>query len=185
MSAATAIVSGLSGRYALAVFELADESQALDRLDQDLTVLTRMIDDSADLRRLLTSPRVGRDDQVTALRALAGQAGLSDLTSKFLGTLAANRRLSSLEKIIADIRRLLADKRGEVTAKISSAQALNDAQRDRLKEQLKAASGRTIVLEERVDPALIGGLVVQLGSRQIDASLKTKLDRIEQAMKGN
>jgi len=178
------IVSGLSGRYAIALFELAEEQDQLDRVAQDLSALSGLMAESAELSRLIASPMIKRSAQAAALRAVADKAGLSALTANFLGTVARNRRLSSLTRMIGDYQRLLARHRGQISAQLTSAQALSEGQRSALKDKLKAATGRDVMLDESVDPALIGGLVVQIGSRRIDASLKTKLDQVEHAMKG-
>lgn len=184
MPADPTLVSGLSGRYALALYELGEEAQSLDRLEADLKAVRAMTGESADLRRLMTSPLLSRSDQEQALTALARKAELSDLAVNFLGTVARNRRLNVLDRIIDAFFTLLAAGRGQITARVTSAQALSDPQRDKLKSVLQGALKRDISLDEAVAPELIGGLVVRIGSRQIDASLKTKLDQIEQAMKG-
>lgn len=184
MSASSTLVSGLSGRYATALFELAQEAGQLDALQADLDLMVVLMTESEDFAQVLASPRLSRQAQGDAVRAVAKAAGASDLMQRFLGTLAANRRTGHLQAILEDARTLLAHARGEVTARVASAQALSEAQRKALKTKLQTATGRTVSLTETVDASLIGGLVVQMGSRQIDASVKTKLARVEQAMKG-
>ena len=184
MPADPSLVSGLTGRYALALFDLGEEGQCLDRLEADLAALRTAAAQSDDLGRALTSPMIDRATMEKALMAVAAKLDMSDLARKFLGTLARNRRLNVLDRIISDFNALLAASRGQITAKITSARALNDAQRAALSDKLKTAMGRDVSLNEVVSEDLIGGLIVQIGSRQIDASLKTKLDQVEQAMKG-
>jgi F-type H+-transporting ATPase subunit delta len=175
---------GLAERYALALFELADEAKTLDEMASDLRGLKALLAESADLRRLIRSPVVARLDQAKAVAALAQRAGLQALTRNFLGLLARNRRLFALPEMINHFLATLAARRGEVTAEVAAAQDLTPAQRDRLGEQLRKAIGQKVTIELSVDPSLLGGLVVKLGSRMVDASLKSKLHRLEMAMKG-
>ncbi|MBK5912697.1 hypothetical protein CCR85_14535 [Rhodothalassium salexigens] len=182
--AAQSIVSGLAGRYASALFDLAEEQKALAKVEKDMATLRSMLDESADLRRLVASPRLGRVAQARALTALADKAGLSDTTKKFLGTLAINGRLGVLAKSLDDFAKLLAHHRGEIAADVTTAQPLTDTQRKALTSKLKAAMGRDVAIQETVDAGLIGGLMVKVGSRLIDGSLKTKLNRLELSMKG-
>ncbi len=177
-------VGGLAGRYATALFELADERKALDAAAEDLRRLRALIRDSADLRRMIRSPVLAREAQGRAVAALAQAAGLQPLTQNFLGLLARNRRLFALPEMIEHFLRTLAARRGEVTAEVVAAQELTPAQRDSLGEQLRRSVGQKVTVDFRVDPALLGGLVVRLGSRMVDASLKSKLHRLEMAMKG-
>jgi F-type H+-transporting ATPase subunit delta len=175
---------GLAERYALALYELADEAKTLDQVADDLRGLRALVAESADLRRLIRSPVLGRDQQGKAVAALAERAGLNPLTRNFLGLLARNRRLFALPEMIGGFLATLAARRGEVTAEVVAAQDLTPAQRDRIGEQLRKAVGQKVAIELRVDPSLLGGLVVKLGSRMVDASLKSKLHRLEMAMKG-
>lgn len=184
MSAAKAIVSGVSGRYAIALFELAEESNALEAVESDLNDLGGMLAESEDLRQLISSPLYSRQDQSNAIAAVASGAGVSELTSRFLGVLAENRRLGTLPQIITGFGRLLAAHRGEVSAEVKSAHELTDAQQDALAKKLKAAVGKDVAMEVSVDETLMGGLVVKVGSRMVDSSLKTKLDNLQIAMKG-
>lgn len=184
MPAAQSIVSGLSGRYASALFDLAEESSALETVAADLGSVRAMLTESDDLRRLVATPLVGRRAQAKAITALAQAAELSDITTKFLGTLATNRRLRILDKVMIDFSKLLSHHRGEIVADVTTAQPLNEDQRTTLAKKLKAAMGRDVAIHEAVDAALIGGLTVKVGSRLIDGSLKTKLDNLELSMKG-
>jgi F-type H+-transporting ATPase subunit delta len=175
---------GLAERYALALFELADEAKALDGIAADLRGLKGLLAESADLRRLIRSPVLARAAQAKAVAALAERAGLQALTRNFLGLLARNRRLFALPEMIGRFLATLAERRGEVTAEVAAAQDLTPAQRDRLGEELRKAVGQKVTIDLSVDPTLLGGLVVRLGSRMVDASLKSKLRRLEMAMKG-
>ncbi len=184
MPASSADASGLAGRYAAALFELAEDRDALDAVAGDLRDLQAMLGDSADLRRLIRSPVLSREDQGAAIVALAERAKFDRLTVQFLGLLAQKRRLFVLPEIIAVYRVMLARHRGEVSAELVSAVALSEAQIEAIKQQLAAAMGQAVTLSSAVDPGLLGGLVVRVGSRMIDASLRTKLQRLELAMKG-
>ena len=184
MAAETSIVTGIAGRYATALFALAQEQRQLDAVAADLGRLQAMIKDSADLARLVRSPVFGRDDQARAMAAVVERAGLHDLVRRFVGTVAHNRRLFVLEQMIRDFQTLLSRHRGEVRAHVIAAKPLSDAQMQALTAALKAASGETVVVDAEVDPALIGGLVVKLGSRMVDASLRSKLQTLKIAMKG-
>ena len=174
----------LAERYALALFELADEAKALDETAGDLRALKALISESADLRRLIRSPVIARAEQGKAVAALAQRAELQPLTRNFLGLLARNRRLFALPAMIDRFLANLAARRGEVTAEVVAAQELTPAQRDSLGDQLRKAVGQKVAVELSVDPSLLGGLVVRLGSRMVDASLKSKLRRLEMTMKG-
>ncbi len=184
MPASSADASGLAGRYAAALFELAEDRDALDAVAGDLRDLQAMLGESADLRRLIRSPVLSREDQGGAIVAVAERAGFDRLSVQFLGLLAHKRRLFVLPEIIAVYRVMLAHHRGEVSAELVSAVALSEAQTEAVKQQLAAAMGQTVTLATAVDPGLLGGLVVRVGSRMIDASLRTKLQRLELAMKG-
>lgn len=176
--------SGLADRYAAALFELAEQRSALDQVAGDLKSLRAMIESSVDLRRLLSNPVMSRKVQLQAMSALAGKAGFNELTGRFVGVLASNRRLVALSAIIQAFLARLAAKKGEVTAQVVAARALSSQQQDALGAALKKAVGGNVALDLRVDPTLIGGLVVQVGSRMLDASLKTKLQQVQLAMKG-
>ena len=184
MASKTAGATRLAERYATALYELADEQKALDPVAADLRNLRGLIDESADLRRLIRSPVLSRAEQGKAIAALAEQAGFQSLVKNILGLLAKNRRLFVLPEVIAAYLAELAVRRGEVTAHVVSAQALSDAQRQSLDERLRRAIGGKVAIETRVDPSLLGGLIVKLGSRMVDASLSSKLQRLQLAMKG-
>lgn len=175
---------GLAERYATALYALADENKALDAVAADLRGLQTLLDDSPDLRRLIRSPVLARTQQGKAMAALAERAALTPMTRNFLGLLARNRRLFALPQMIGAFLAELAARRGEVTAAVVAAQELSPEQRERLGEQLRKSVGRRVAIDVRVDPALVGGLVVRLGSRMVDASLRTKLHRLERAIKG-
>ena len=177
-------VAGLAERYAAALFDLADERKALDAVATDLTGLRRLIDESADLRRMIRSPVLQRDAQARAIGAVADRAGLNRLTHNFLGLLARNRRLFALPEMIQGFLQILAERRGEVTAQVTAAQDLSDTQRRAVDERLRKAVGSKVAIDFRVDPSLLGGLVVKVGSRMVDASLKSKLARLALVMKG-
>ena len=177
-------IGGLAERYAAALFDLADERKELDDIANDLRALRAMIDASADLKRLVRSPVLTRTAQGAAVAALAERAGLQPITKNFLGLMARNRRLFALPDVIRGYLAELAARRGEVNAEIVAAQELSPAQRERLLEQLRRAVGQKVTVDVRVDPSLLGGLTVKLGSRLVDASIKSKLHRLEMAMKG-
>lgn len=181
---ATQTTGLIAERYASALYELADEAKALDQVAADLKALRAMMASSADLIRLIRSPVLGRSDQAKAVSALAEKAGFSELTGRFLGTLAANRRLFVLSSVIDAFLAELARRRGETTADVTSAIALTPAQTQALEEALKSAVGSKVSVDLKVDKSLIGGLVVRVGSRMIDTSLATKLRRMRLAMKG-
>jgi F-type H+-transporting ATPase subunit delta len=177
--------TGLAGRYATAVFELARDQGAVDTVSTDLTTVRRAIHESEDLARLVKSPVFGAGEQARALAPVLTLLKLSPLTTKFVLTVAHKRRLFALEAIIAAFERLVARARGETEAEVIAARALQDGEIAELKSVLKAKLGREPRLNTRVDPALLGGLVVKVGSRMIDTSLRTKLDGLRAAMKGN
>ncbi len=176
--------SGLARRYATALFELAESRKMLDEVADDLARLRAMMEESADLRRLISSPVISREDQAGAMTALADAAGMSGLTRNFFGLVAINRRLFALGPMIDAYLALLAQSRGEVTAQITSAGKLTQKHLDAIADALKMAVGSEIAIDARVDPSLLGGLVVKVGSKMIDSSLRTKLQRLELAMKG-
>ena len=177
-------VSGVAARYASALYDLADEKGALDAVAGDLAALQQMFDGSDDFRRFIKSPVISRDDQSKGIAALAAKAQLSPLAHKFLGLLAVNRRLFALPGVIAGFRAILADRRGEATAQVTSAAPLSDSQTTALIEALKKAIGRKVDIATKVDPSILGGLIVKVGSRMVDSSLKSKLQRLKLAMKG-
>ena len=178
------IQASLAGRYAPALFGLARDEQQIDAVTRSLDTLEAAMTESADFRTLVGSPLVSRVEAGKAIRALTPTLGIDPITAKFLGVLAENGRLGELKTIIKAVRKLAADARGETTAEVSSAYALNDDQVARLKTNLKARLGRDVTIEPKVDPELLGGLVVRLGSQMIDASIRTKLNNLALAMKG-
>lgn len=184
MAAETSIVSGIAGRYATTLFELAADAEALDSVAADLAGLERLLDESADLRRLVLSPMFKRGEQAKAMAAVLDQAGASDLMARFVAVVAENRRLFALPQIIGAFNRLLARHRGEMVAEIASATPLTDGQTEALKQALREVAGTDVNLEAKVDSSLIGGLVVKLGSRMVDSSVRTKLQNLRLVMKG-
>jgi len=174
----------LSGRYALALLELADEQKELDRVAEDLRGLKSLISDSEDFQRVLRSPLYSRDQQAKAVAEILGKSGVSDLTRRFVLVVTDNRRLFALVGIIDAYLAELSRRRGEITAEVTAARALSDQQQDALADALRSAAGSKVQISTKVDPGLIGGLVVKVGSRMIDGSLRTKLQRLQLAMKG-
>ena len=177
-------VSGLAGRYATALYDLADNGKVIDDVAADLSALGRMIDESDDLRRLVQSPVISREDQTRAIGALVKTSGMQDLTQKFVGTVAQNRRLFVLRQMITAFHAYLAERRGQATAEVTSALELSEKHLSALNDALKSAMGTSVSVETKVDPNLLGGLVVKVGSRMIDTSLRTKLSQLRLAMKG-
>ena len=176
--------TGLAARYAAALFDLAEEKGKLDRVAEDLARLGRMVEGSADLGRLIRSPRHSREDQHFGLDAVMEESRLDPLTKNFVALAVRNRRLAQLPDMILAFRRKLALRAGEVSAEVASAKPLSKAQTDALESQLKKALGGPVVIHARVEPELLGGLVVQVGSRMVDHSLRSSLARMRVAMKG-
>lgn len=183
--ASEAAEGGLAGRYANALFELAREQNVVDAVSGDLASLRRAMETSADLNRLVRSPVFGAEDQAKALKAILEKMGANALTIKFALLVAAKRRLFVLTQIIKQFEHLVAKSRGETEAEVTAARALNDAEINELKAALKSKLGKEPRLHAKVDPTLLGGLIVKVGSRMIDTSLRTKLDGLRSAMKGN
>jgi F-type H+-transporting ATPase subunit delta len=181
--AATSLTSGAAGRYATALFELAREAGELDRAEADLAQLDEALGQSPDLADLIRNPVYTRAEQGKAVDAVAGRMGLSALVRNVVGLMAQKRRLFALPQMIAQFRALLAEHRGEVTAEVTAAHPLSDAQRGALAEKLKGSLGRDVNLNVRVDKDIIGGLVVRVGSRMIDSSIRSRLARLQNAMK--
>ena len=175
--------SDVGARYAQALFDLTVETDVVAEVEADLRSLRTMRAQSADLRSLLSSPVFSSDAKARALGAIADRANFAPTTRKFLGTLAANRRLGALPVIIAAFERLSAERRGVVSAQVVTAVAMTQAQAAALAEALRAALGRDPEVESRIDPAILGGLKVKVGSRLYDASLKSKLDSLKFALK--
>jgi F-type H+-transporting ATPase subunit delta len=176
-------VSALAERYATALFDIADERRALDEVASDLRQLRAMLAASVDLKRLVRSPILSRTDQARAVEALARRAELSALVRDFLAVVARNRRLFAVPAMIDGFLAMLAARRGEVTAEVIAAQALSETQLNTLSEHLLRTVGRRVSVDARVDPRLIGGMIVKVGSRMVDASVDSKLRRLQSAMK--
>lgn len=178
------IVAGISGRYATALFQLAQDAKATVKVAASLADLSAALAESSDLKTLINSPLVDRADAGKAIAATAKAMKLDTLTSNFLGVLAASRRLVSLPAIIADFARLAAAARGEINVRVTSARKLDAKQHAALLAQLKTSLGGDIALALDVDPEILGGLIVRVGSRMIDSSIATKLDTLGQRLKG-
>jgi F-type H+-transporting ATPase subunit delta len=176
-------VSGVAGRYATALFELARDEKSVDAVKADLDSFDALLNDSADLRRLVRSPVFSAEAQLRALSAVLDKAGISGTAAKFLKVLTGNRRLFAVADVIRGYRALVANFKGEATAEVTVAEQLNDKNLDALKAALKSVTGKDVALNVKVDPSIIGGLVVKVGSRMVDSSLRTKLNSIKHAMK--
>jgi F-type H+-transporting ATPase subunit delta len=177
------IVTGMAGRYATALFELAREEKVLDAVKADLERFDAMIADSADFARLVRSPVFTAQEQSRALAAVLDKAEIGGLAANFLKVVAANRRLFAVPEMIRNYRKLLAHLKGEATAEVTVAEPPNEAHLAAIKEALKAVTKKDVQVDVKVDPAIIGGLIVKLGSRMVDSSLRTKLNAIKHAMK--
>ena len=175
---------GLAARYASALYELAEGERALDDVAADLTQLRQMIAESSELERLVRSPAMGRDDQAKGMAAVLTKGGAHALTLKFVGAVAMNRRLFAIADMTRAFLEELARRRGELAAEVTSAVELTQEQIDAVNTALREAVGQKVAVNLAVDPSLIGGLVVRVGSRMIDSSIKTKLQRLQFAMKG-
>ncbi|MDR2857933.1 MAG: F0F1 ATP synthase subunit delta [Novosphingobium sp.] len=178
------ITASLQGRYASALFDLASEQGVVTAVESDLDKLGEALAASSDLAALIRNPKVSRDDAAGAMDAVAGVLGLSALARNFIGVLAANRRLAALPEIVRAFAAIAAAQRGEVAAEVTSAHPLNDDQLAQLAARLKAREGKEIKLKASVAPEILGGLVVRIGSRQIDSSIRTRLNSLANAMKG-
>ncbi len=183
MAAEDPSVSGVSGRYATALFELARDEKSVDAVMVDLGRFEAMLAESADLKRLVRSPVFSADTQSRALAAILEKAEIMGISANFLKVLTANRRLFTVTDVIRAFRALVAKFKGEATADVTVAEALSETNLDALKVALKSVTGKDVALNVKVDPSIIGGLVVKLGSRMVDSSLRTKLNSIKHAMK--
>ncbi|MEM9970431.1 MAG: F0F1 ATP synthase subunit delta [Pseudomonadota bacterium] len=183
MSETSSLSSGIASRYATAVFELAKDAGELETLEGDVDAVHAALTDSADLRDLITNPVYTRDEQGAAIGAVAEQMGLSETLANTLRLMASKRRLFVMPHLMNSLRDLIADEKGEVTAEVQSARALSDAQQSKLAETLKASVGKDVKMNVTVDEALIGGLVVKVGSRMIDTSVRSKLAALQNTMK--
>ena len=177
------ITASLQGRYASALFDLASEGGVVSAVESDLEKIGRAVAESPDLAALIRNPQVSRTDSARAMDSVAGVLGLSPLTKNFIGVLSANRRLAKLPQIVRAFASIAAAARGEVTADVTSAHPLTDDQLAALGQKLKAREGRNVKLNASVDPDLLGGLVVTIGSKRIDSSIRTRLNSLAQAMK--
>jgi F-type H+-transporting ATPase subunit delta len=173
----------MAGRYATAMFDLALEENAVNAVRADLDRFAALLDESADLRRLVRSPVISADEQGKALAAVLDKGGIGGLAGRFLKVVAANRRLFAVRDMIKGYRRLVALHKGEVTAEVTLAEQPSAAHLAALRDALKAVTKKDVRVDVKVDPSIIGGLVVRLGSRMVDSSLRTKLNSIKQAMK--
>lgn len=183
MDISAGIQASLAGRYASALFDLASENGTVTAVETDLETLSEALGESADFADAMTNPELSRAEQGAAVAAIAKHLSLSDLTTNFLGVLAGNRRLSKLSEMIAAFKSIAAAQRGEVAAQVTSAHPLTKEQIKTLREKLTARVGRTVMLTADEDPDLLGGLVVTIGSERIDASIRTRLNSLSQAMK--
>ena len=177
-------MGGLAARYASALYDLADESNSIDAVAADLEGLKSLIDDSDDFSRFIKSPVLSREDQAKGIAAIAAKASLTDISQKFLGLVASNRRLFALPDMIRAFQAILAARRGQMTAEVTAASELSEAQSQSLADSLKAAVGTAVSVTTKVDPTILGGLIVRVGSRMVDSSLKSKLQRLKLSMKG-
>ncbi len=178
-------ISGIAGRYALAIFELALEQKSMETVGRDFAALRTMMTDSPDLARFVNAPVFSRDEQRKGMAAILDKMGAAPLTTRFVLMLAAKRRLFLLLGAMRGFEALAAKQRGEIAAEVASARALNANETAKLKQALKSKFGREPQLTARVDPTLLGGLVVKVGSRMIDSSLRTKLNGLRVAMRGH
>ncbi len=178
------VVGGIAERYALALLDLADEKKELDNVADDLRGLKQVLDESEDLRRLIRSPMFDRAQQTAAMTTILEKSGVSELTRRFVLIVARNRRLFALSQMIDAYLAELSRRRGEVTAEVVTARALSEAQEAALAQSLKSVLGSKVQVESKIEPDLIGGLVVRVGSRMYDSSLRTKLQKLQLAMKG-
>ncbi len=183
MEGADQTVTGMAGRYAVALFELAREAGELEAVEADLSGFATLMDESEDLKRLVRSPVFAREDQMKAIAAVLKEAEANDIVYKFMRLVTQNRRLFAIGDMIKGYRALLARHRGEISAEVVSAEVLSDAQTEALAAALKERLGQDARIEARVDARLLGGLVVRVGSRMIDTSLRTKLNNLRIAMK--
>ncbi len=177
------LVSGVAGRYATALFELASEGNAIDAVARDLDSFSAMLAESADLRRLVESPAFSAEDQTAAVKAVLAKAGISGVAGNFIGLVASKRRLFALPGMIQGFKNLVAEARGVVSAEVTVAEEPSAKRVEEIRAALKGVAGKDVDVAIRIDPAIIGGLVVKMGSRMVDASLKTKLNSIRLAMK--
>ncbi|MEX0752652.1 MAG: F0F1 ATP synthase subunit delta [Xanthobacteraceae bacterium] len=183
MAAQEHLTSGMAGRYATALFELALEQKSINAVKADLDRFDALVAQSADLERLVRSPVFSAEEQTKALAAVLAKAGIEGLAANFLLLVTSNRRLFAMRQIIKAFRALVASHKGEIAADVTVAEKLNDKHLRALKSALKGVTGKDVDLNVKIDSSIIGGLIVKLGSRMVDTSLKTKLNAIKHAMK--
>jgi F-type H+-transporting ATPase subunit delta len=183
VAGAQGIVSGMAGRYATALFELALEASAVDTVRSDLARFDALISESADFTRLIRSPVFSADEQTNALTAVLDKAGIAGLAAQFLKVVASNRRLFAARDMVRGFNELVAKHKGEVTAQVTLAEKPSDAHLAAIRDTLNAVTKKDVQVDVNVDPAIIGGLIVKVGSRMVDSSLRTKLNAIKHAMK--
>ncbi|MCO5064404.1 MAG: F0F1 ATP synthase subunit delta [Rhizobiaceae bacterium] len=183
MASTSSPISAVAERYARSLFDLASESKAVAKVEGELASFEKMLASSPDLDRLIKSPVFSADEQFKAIGAVADKAKIGGLTGNFLRVVARNRRLFAIPGMIAAYRRIAAEARGEISADVTSAHALTAAQENELKAALKGVAGKDVSINVTVDPSLLGGLIVKMGSRQIDTSLQTKLNSLKLALK--
>ncbi|MEM9250598.1 MAG: F0F1 ATP synthase subunit delta [Pseudomonadota bacterium] len=183
MSETASISAMIAERYAQALFEVSKDSGGLDALETDTDAIAAALAESAELRDMIASPRVSRAEQGAAIAALAGPLGLSGMTANTLGLMASKRRLFTLPQLVTKLREMIAREKGEVTAEVTSATALSPAQSEQIAEMLRVRFGRNIKLNTAVDESLIGGLIVKVGSKMIDTSIRAKLANLQNVMK--
>ncbi|MDX3899938.1 MAG: F0F1 ATP synthase subunit delta [Sphingobium sp.] len=184
METSGGIQASLSGRYAVALFDLARDGNSLDTVAESLAALKAATAESADFKGLINSPVLSREVAAKAVAAVAASMGLDPLTTRFLGVLAQNRRLAQLPAVIRAYETLLSNHKGEARAEVTSAHPLDTTQIAALQKSLRARVGRDVSLDAKVDPSILGGLVVRIGSQMIDSSIRTRLNTLAQAMKG-
>jgi F-type H+-transporting ATPase subunit delta len=183
LAAEAPLLSGVAGRYATALFDLALEANAIEPVKADLDRFDALVAESSDLIRLVRSPVFSAEEQLQALSAVLDRAGIGGLAANFVKLTASNRRLFAVRDMIKAFRELVARHKGEATAEVTVAEPLKDQHVAALRSALKAVTGKDVDLDVTVDPAILGGLVVKLGSRMVDSSLRTKLNAIKHAMK--
>lgn len=184
MENSSGIRASLAGRYATALFALAEENKAIEKVEASLKSLSNALGESDELQALVSSPVLSRDQAGKAIAATAKAMKLDPLTTNTLGVMAANRRLDQIPALVRGFVGLASSHRGEINAEVTSAHPLDDKQIDALKAQLKKRVGSDVSVSTQVDPSILGGLVVQIGSQMIDNSIKTRLNTLSQAMKG-
>ena len=183
MSEPASISAGIAERYATAIFEIAQEENSLDALESSVNDLGTAVNESAELRTVLASPLISREEQGAAIAALSDKMGLAPVMQNVLGLMAKKRRLFVVPQMVAALRDLIAEERNEVTAEVISATALSDAQTESLSKSLAENVGKTVTINASVDESLIGGLIVKVGSKMIDTSIRSKLNSLQNAMK--